>query len=194
MDGKVNSRFDLLVKSHEKYILAGKIAADAREYGIGLIKPGVSYLEIVNKVESKIIKRGAGLAFPVNISINEIAAHFSPRHDDKALTFRKGDVVKLDIGAHFDGYIADTAETVEIGAHKYEDMIKASCDALDAVIAFIKPRINLLEIGKTVEDTIKSYGFKPIDNLTGHSMHRYVHTISVFNILFYKNGMRRILF
>ena len=159
---------------YEKYILAGKIAAEAREYGIGLIKPGVSYLEIVNKVESKIIKSGAGLAFPANLSINEIAAHFSPRHDDEALTFKKGDVVKLDIGAHFDGYIADTAETIEIESHKYEDMIKASSDALDAVIAIMKPRVNLFEIGKTVEDTIKSYGFKPIDNLTGHSMQRYV--------------------
>jgi len=159
---------------YEKYILAGKIAADAREYGIGLIKPGVSYLEIVDKVESKILKSGAGLAFPVNISINEIAAHFSPRHDDAALTFKKGDVVKLDIGAHFDGYIADTAVTVEIESHRYDDMIKASSDALDNVITIMKPKVNLFEIGKTVEDTIKSYGFKPIDNLTGHSMQRYV--------------------
>ncbi len=159
---------------YEKYKLAGKIAADARKYGIGLIKPGVSYLEIVDKIESKILKSGAGLAFPVNISINEIAAHFTPRHDDGALTFKKGDVVKLDIGAHFDGYIADTAVTVEIGSHTYDDMIKASSEALDDVTALMKPRINLLEIGKTVEDTIKSYGFKPIDNLTGHSLQRYV--------------------
>jgi methionyl aminopeptidase len=159
---------------YKKYKLAGKIAANAREYGTGLIKPKVSVLEIVDKIESKIIESGAGLAFPVNISINEIAAHFTPRHDDSALTFKKGDVVKLDIGAHLDGYIADTAVTIEIGSHIYDDMIKASSQALDNVIALMKPRINLFEIGKTVENTIKSYGFKPIDNLTGHSMQRYL--------------------
>ncbi len=159
---------------YDNYIFAGKIAAKAREYGIGLLKPGFKYLEIAEKVESKIIEGGAGLAFPVNISINEIAAHFSPRHDDATLTLKKGDVVKLDLGAHFEGYIADTAITVEIGSNEYENMIKASTEALENVINFIKPQIKLFDIGKCVEDTIKSYGFKPIINLTGHSMKRYV--------------------
>jgi len=81
-----------------KYRRAGKIAAEARDYGAGLIKPGVSFLEVANLVESMILKRKAGLAFPVNISINEGAAHYSPRHDD-ILVFKKGNVVKLDVGA-----------------------------------------------------------------------------------------------
>ena len=98
---------------YEKYKLAGSIAADAREFGIELIKSGLSYLDIVKKIELKILNDGAGLAFPVNISINEIAAHFSPKHNDRFI-FQKGDVVKLDIGAHIDGYIADTAITVEV--------------------------------------------------------------------------------
>ena len=158
---------------YEKYILAGRIAAEAREYGSGLLKQGVSYLEIADKVESKIIENGGGLAFPVNISINEIAAHFSPKHDDE-FTLRNGDVVKLDIGTHIEGYIADTAITVEIGSNKFDNMIKASSKALDNVVELIRPKISLFEIGKCVEDTIKSYGFKPINNLTGHSMQRYV--------------------
>jgi len=159
---------------YKNYTFAGRIAAKVREYGVGLLKPGTSYLEIAEKIESKIIENGAGLAFPVNISINEIAAHFSPRHDDELLTLKKGDVVKLDIGTHYEGYIADTAITVEIESHKYDDMIKASSEALDNVISLLKPRINLFEIGKNVEDTIKSFGFKPINNLTGHSMQRYI--------------------
>ena len=160
-------------KVYEKYKLAGKIAAEAREYGADLLKPGVSFFDVANKVESKILADGARLAFPVNISINEIAAHYSPRHND-TLVFKKGDVVKLDIGAHIDGYIADTALTVEVGTNDYEDMIKASSDGLDSAVSHIKPGINLAQVGKFVEETINSYGFKPIDNLTGHSMEKYL--------------------
>jgi len=160
-------------KVYENYKLAGGIAAEARDYGRGLIKSGVSFLEVANSIESKILDSGAGLAFPVNISVNEIAAHYTPRHND-TLVFKKGDVVKLDIGAHIDGYIADTATTVEVETNNYKDMIKASSDALDAAINLMKAGINLFEIGKIVQETIMSYGYKPIDNLTGHSMQRYV--------------------
>lgn len=166
-------RFDMDSKIYENYKLAGKITAEARDYGIGLIKQGASFLEVVNSIESKILDSGAGLAFPVNISVNEIAAHYSPRHDD-TLTFKKGDVVKLDLGAHIDGYIADTAVTVEVETRNYDDMIKASSDGLDAAIDLMKAGVNLFEVGKAIQKTITSYGYKPIDNLTGHSMQRYV--------------------
>jgi len=171
-------------KIYENYKLAAKITAEARYYGIGLIKREASFLEVVNSIESKILDSGAGLAFPVNISVNEIAAHYSPRHDD-TLTFKKGDVVKLDLGAHIDGYIADTAVTVEVETHNYDDMIKASSDGLDAAIDLMKAGVNLFEVGKAIQKTITSYGFKPIDNLTGHSMQRYlIHAgISVPSVL-----------
>lgn len=157
---------------YEKYKLAGKIAAQARNFGLGLIKSGVSFLDVANSVESKILKSGAGIAFPVNISINEIAAHFSPRHDE-TLVFKKGDVVKLDVGTHIDGFIADTAITVEVKTHNYDDLIKSSSDALDAAINLMKPGVNLSDIGKAVESQITSYGFKPVENLSGHSLTRY---------------------
>lgn len=157
---------------YEKYKSAGKIVAEARDYGMGLIKADVSFLDVANSVESKILKSGAGIAFPVNISINEIAAHFSPRHDE-TLVFKKGDVVKLDVGTHVDGFIADTAITVEVETKNFNDLIKASSDALDAAIGLMKADINLSEIGNIVEKTISSYGFKPIDNLTGHNLQRY---------------------
>jgi len=158
---------------YEKYILAGKIAADARKYGISLIKPGVSLLHVADKVESKILEKGANLAFPVNISLNEIAAHFSPRHND-TIIFNKGDLVKLDVGTHIDGYIADTATTIEVETSKYKDLIKSANDGLDAAIDMIKPGIDMSKLGKTVEEKIKSYGYNPIDNLTGHSLEQYV--------------------
>lgn len=158
---------------YEKYKLAGRIAANTREFGKELIKSEVSFLEIVNKIESRILNAGAGLAFPVNISINEIAAHFSPKHNDR-LVFKKEDVVKLDIGAHVDGYIADTAITVEVETNYNNELIKASSEALDVAINYMKPGANLSEIGAAVQRTITSFGFKPIDNLTGHSMQRYL--------------------
>jgi len=142
---------------YDKYKHAGRIAAEARDFGINLLKPGASFLDIANKIESKILEKGGGLAFPVNISINEIAAHYSPKHDD-TIILNKNDVVKLDIGAHVEGYIADTAVTIEIENNNYNEMIKASSDALDAAINLIKTGINLHEIGKTVQETIASYG------------------------------------
>lgn len=157
---------------YEKYKCAGKIAAEVRDSGAELIKPRVSFLEVANHVESAIKEKGAGIAFPVNISLNEIAAHYSPRHDD-TLVFKKGDIVKLDVGIHIDGYIADTAITVEVGTNNHDDMIKASNDALDNAIGLVKSGVDLSEIGKVVEETISSYGYRPIDNLTGHSLKQY---------------------
>ena len=158
---------------YEKYKLAGEVAADARNYGVGLIKPGVSLLEVAESVESRILDHGAGLAFPVNISINEVAAHYTPKYNDVRV-FKKGDVVKLDVGAHVDGYIADTAVTVEVETHVYTDMIKAAGDALDTAIGLMKPGVDLSMVGKAVEETIAGYGYKPVDNLTGHSLKQYI--------------------
>ena len=156
----------------EKYRLAGRVAAESRDYGASLVKPGIKLLDVTEKIEARIRQKGAEIAFPVNISLNEIAAHYTPRHDDK-LVFNKGDVVKIDVGAHIDGFIADTALTIEIETNNYSDMIKAADEGLKTAINIVKPDINLSEIGKTVQETIKGFGFKPIDNLTGHSLQRY---------------------
>ena len=169
--------------TYEKYKQAGRIAAEARDYGVSLLKPGVRLLEVASCVEDHILKNGAGLAFPVNIALNALAAHYSPTHDDPR-TFQKGDVVKLDVGAHMDGYIADTAVTVELGTHQYADLIRASDDALTKVINVFTTHLPLSEAGKTIESTITSYGFKPIENLMGHGLKRYeLHSgISIPNV------------
>jgi len=160
-------------EAYEKYLLAGEIASKARDYGATIIKHDVSLLDVAEKVESKIKKLGASISFPVNIAINNLAAHYSPRHDDK-IVFKKGDLVKLDVGTHIDGYIADTAITLEVGTNIYSDIVKASSEGLNVAIENVKPGVKLSEIGKKVEKKISSYGFKPIENLTGHSLKRYV--------------------
>ena len=157
---------------HEKYVKAGEIAALARDEGKASVKEGISYTEIVEKIESIIIGKGAGIAFPTNISVNHIAAHFTPTTDDLQV-FCKGDIVKIDVGAHIDGYIADTAVTTEVETDEYDSLIIASAEALDTAITLIKPGVKLSEVGKQVENKIHEYGFKPIDNLTGHSLNRY---------------------
>ncbi len=168
---------------YENYKRAGKIAADARDFGISLLKPGMQLLDVATTIETRIIKNGAGLAFPVNIALNTLAAHYSPRHDD-SLVFQKGDVVKLDVGAHINGYIADTAITIELETHRYDDMIRASDEALTKVIEVISTHLPLHEAGKTIENTITSHGYKPIENLMGHGLKRYqLHSgISIPNV------------
>lgn len=168
---------------YENYKQAGKIAADARDYGASLLKPGIRLLDVATMIENKITKNDAGLAFPVNIALNTLAAHYSPTHNDP-LTFQKGDVVKLDVGAHIDGYIADTAVTVELETHQYEAMIRASDEALQKVIKILTPHLPLSEAGKTIENTITAFGYKPIENLMGHGLGRYeLHSgVSIPNV------------
>ncbi len=175
----------------KKYIEAGKIGKEAREYGKELIKEGASYYEVAEKVEKYIIDSGAKPAFPVNLSPNNNAAHYSPIKGDKKF-FRRGDLVKLDLGAHIDGYISDTAVTVEVGTNKWGELIEASSEALKNAIKSIRPGIRVSEIGGVIEETISSYGFNPIRNLTGHGLDRYDlhHEISIPN---YDDGSSVIL-
>ncbi len=155
----------------EKYKRAGKIAKEVLEYGASLIREGVKAIEVTEEVEKKILKKGGKFAFPVNISVNEVAAHYTPKENDE-LTFEKGDIVKLDIGVHVEGYIADTAITVDIG-DQHRELKRASEEALKAAIETVKPGVEVWKIGKVVEETIRSFGFVPISNLTGHSLSKY---------------------
>jgi len=157
----------------KKYLEAGKIGKEAREYGKELIKEGASYYEVAEKVEKYIRDAGAKPSFPVNLSTNNISAHYSPIKGDNKY-FRKGDLVKLDLGAHVDGYISDTAVTVEVGTNNWEELIEASAEALNNAIKAIRPGILVSQIGEVVEETIRFHGFIPIKNLTGHELDVYV--------------------
>ncbi len=156
----------------KKYLEAGKIGKEAREFGKELIKEGVSYYEVAEKVEKYIRDAGAEPAFPVNLSPNNFAAHYSPIKGD-GMYFRRGDLVKLDLGAHIDGYISDTAVTVEVGTNKWESLINASAEALNNAIKTIRPGVTVSEIGRVVEETLNFYGYNPIRNLTGHGLDVY---------------------
>ena len=168
---------------YDWYRQAGAIAAKARSHGLKRIKKDASLLDVATEIETIITDNDALIAFPVNISINDIAAHYTPTHDDTS-TFQQGDVVKLDVGAHINGYIADTAITTEIGTTTYKPMITAVENALENVITQMKANIALTDIGKTVETTLNNAGYKPIENLTGHGLNQYeLHSgLSVPNV------------
>lgn len=156
----------------DKYITAGRIAREARELGVSLVKENKKLFDVAEKIERKIVELGGELAFPVNISIDSIAAHYTPVPGDQ-LTFKKGQVVKLDIGVHVDGYIADTAVTVEVGTNSHKELITASLEALNKALAEVRPGVSISLLGEIIENTIKSYGYQPVVNLTGHSLGRW---------------------
>lgn len=172
------------VESMEHYRKAGRIASEARDYCVNLIKDGVSILEVVERTERYIMDKDAKPAFPVNISIDNIAAHFTPKHDDHDLMFSTGNVVKIDVGVHICGCIGDTATTIEIGSNNWKKLIDAAYEALRVATNTIGPKIDLGLIGENIERTINSFGYCPIRNLTGHSMNQYnLHAgISIPNI------------
>src|SRR3989338_2297090 len=142
----------------QKWKKAGKIAGEAREYGKTLLKEDANLFDIAIKIEDFILNKGAKLGFPVQISLNDLAAHYTPFPKD-TLCLKEGDVVKLDLGAHIDGYIGDTALTFEVSSNNYKDLINSSKEALDAAIKLAKPGTKIYEIGEAVENIIKKYNF-----------------------------------
>lgn len=168
----------------DNWIKAGKITAEALDYGRKLVKPGVSLLEVAEKIEAKILELKAKPAFPVNISLNEVAAHCVPSYKDERV-FKEGDLVKLDVGAHIEGCIGDAACTVDLGDNK--NLVKASEEALDEAIKICKTGVKVSEIGKVIQEKIQSYGFSPIKNLSGHEIKEYIQHAGL-TIPNYDNG------
>ncbi len=155
-----------------KWKLAGQIAGRARDLGAGMVEEGVTYLEVAETVEDFIREEGGKVAFPVNVAVNEVAAHYTPRPGEKT-KFQHGDLVKIDVGAHVEGRIGDTAKTVEVGTNIYESLILAAKRSLESAIEVVRGGITLATIGSIVERTTNSMGFKPIVNLTGHSIEKF---------------------
>lgn len=151
---------------------AGRVAGEARELGLSMIEPGVKLYDVAQEVEGYIREHGCGLAFPCNISLNEIAAHYTPSCTDKSV-FELGDVVKVDCGAEVDGFVGDTAGTVEAGTSTYKTLIESSKRARNTVAEFIGDGVPLGEIGRAVEMSMNRDGFTPIMNLCGHQIEPY---------------------
>lgn len=158
-------------KELNDYKKAGEIAIKIREFAKSIIKPGMPLLEIAKKIEQEIETNNAISAFPVNLSIDEIAAHYHPTLEDNRIA--EG-LLKVDIGIQINGFIADTAFSLDLTLEKkYKELIKASEDALENALKLLDKNPSLNEIGKTIQETIEKKGFSPIINLSGHELKQY---------------------
>ena len=156
----------------EKFRLSGKILRETREEMRGFVREDMPILQICEKAEALIREKGGKPAFPCNVSINEVAAHYtSPPNDE--LRMPEKAVVKVDMGVHVDGYVTDTACTACFNP-EHSSMKSAAEHALAAAIDSIHGDMATSKIGVIIEKTIKNRGFKPISNLTGHSVGRYL--------------------
>ncbi len=153
---------------------AARIAARARELGIRLAVPGARRRDVAEAIETYVREHGAQPAFPANLSRNDEAAHYTPDADDVA-ELADGDLLKVDVGAHLDGAVADTADTVEVGGgRRHVHLIRAVHDALAAGIAAVRPDGRVDDVSRAIAEAIRARGLKPVVDLTGHTIDRYV--------------------
>jgi len=163
------SDVDLSSAQYENHREAGEILAQVREEAAERVEVGASHLELAEWTEERIRELGGEPAFPVNISIDEEAAHATPSADDSS-TFGE-EMINLDIGVHIDGWLADTAITVDLSGH--DDLAEAPEAALDAALDLVEPGVETGEIGAAIEEVIDDYGYNPVVNLTGHGLGRW---------------------
>ena len=173
----------------EMYEKAGKIVSKVRKMAVDYVEEDMKVLDLVEFVEGNVKELGGLPAFPCNISINEVTAHYTSPLGDETL-LKRGDLVKIDLGAHVDGYIADSAVSVLVGMDadsSPEDsplseeeldlslnLIETSQEALESAISTVRDGATLGEIGTAIEDTINARGFNSVSNLTGHSMDQWI--------------------
>ncbi len=156
----------------EKFRLSGKILRETREEMRGYVHENMPIIEICEKTEGLIRQKGGKPAFPCNVSINEVTAHYTSPPGDTS-TIPPNSVVKVDLGVHVDGYVTDTAFTACFNP-EYASMTETAQIALKAAIDTVTDGVSPSKIGGVIETTIKNRGFKPISNLCGHSVGRYL--------------------
>ena len=165
----MSSDVDLDSEQYQKHREAGDILATVREETVDRIEVGASHLEIAEFAEDRIRELGGEPAFPLNISIDEEAAHATPGIGDNS-TFGE-EMINFDIGVHVDGWIADSAITVDLSGN--DELVEASAEALNAALEMIEPGIDTATLGDVIGRTIDGYGYNPVVNLTGHGLGHY---------------------
>lgn len=161
----------LTEEEFKRYLEAGRIAVKVKEEIPRISVPGARVLDVAERIESLIRYYGGEPAFPVNISIGSVAAHYTPTIEDRT-TFPEEGLAKVDFGVHVDGYIVDTAITIDLGG-SYSAILNAAREALEKALQRVAPGISFREVGRVVEETAKRYSLKPVRNLSGHRIDRY---------------------
>jgi methionyl aminopeptidase len=156
----------------EQYVKSGRITRELRSLVRERVKPGMGYVETCEWVEKEIVARGGAPAFPTGIGVNHVTAHYAPQKADESKFF-ESDVIKVDFGVHVDGYVTDTAVTVTFNP-EYELLVEAAERTLNAAVGALKAERRVGEIGREIRREASRLGFKTIENLTGHTVDRYV--------------------
>ena len=156
----------------DKLRLSGRITATARETCKKMVRSGVRLEKVAIEAESIIRDMGGEPAFPAQLSKNNIAAHYCSPPQDKTEA-QAEDIIKMDMGTHVDGWVTDSATTIDLRDGEGSLLVKATEMALENAISVMKGGASITEIGREIENTIKSMGFTPVYNLTGHGVARY---------------------
>ena len=163
---------------YEKLKEVGRVSYEALQYAKGLVKPGAKVYDVCEKAEEFMRSKGMASAFPVNISINANAAHYTAMAND-ALQFSESDVVKVDLGARSDSVLGDCAVTVDLSG-KYASLVETAEQTLEAALSRIRAGAELNSVGREVAQLAKKNGFQPIRNLGGHAIEREELHASIF--------------
>jgi methionyl aminopeptidase len=155
----------------EEYRSSGKITSQVRSLVRSAVKPGVTFLELCDLAKRETETRGGHLAFPTGIGVNQVTAHYAPQDGD-ASAVGETDLVKVDFGVHVDGYVTDTSVSVTFNP-EYNLLLEATERALESAIATARREVRTGEIGREIHREAARFGFKTIENLTGHTVDRY---------------------
>ncbi|MEK6957636.1 MAG: type II methionyl aminopeptidase [archaeon] len=158
-------------KTVENYRKAGEITKEMQEFSAKKLKEGANLYEFAEHIESEIRKKGGAPAFPINLSMNNVAAHYTPSFES-ADVLLEGAVIKVDIGVHVNGFIADSAFTIDFSG-KHKEMVETTEQALEEAVKMFKEGVSVGALGKKIESTLRAKGFRPIQNLSGHGVSEY---------------------
>jgi methionyl aminopeptidase len=163
-------------QTKQNYIEAGEVVQKARKKAREVAEPGTNLGVIAEEIEGLITEEGLEPAFPVNLSINDEAAHYSPPPNESR-ELKASDVLKIDIGAHKDGFIADTALTVNPSSEN-DEMIEAVEEVLEEALEFVEPGITVGELGTFISNQVPEQ-YSVVRNLTGHYIDEYTQHAGV---------------
>lgn len=149
----------------------GAMSHRAVEMARGMIRPGVRLIEVAERVEAYVREGGFGLAFPLNLSVNSEAAHYTPSMGDDR-TFGETDVVKVDFGAARDGFLGDCAASVDLSGTR-TNLVDGVEEALSNAISMVREGAAVREIGREIAKAIENRGGRPVRNLGGHGVERH---------------------
>jgi methionyl aminopeptidase len=176
----------------DSYIKAGEIAKKVKEFAREIIKPKMKLIDIAESIDAKILELGGEIAFPVNLGLNEIAAHFTPERECEEIA---NGILKVDLGICVNGFIADSAFSVDLSEDKkFEDMIKLNENILDAASRVVRIGMRVRDVGEAVQNVMDNSrgNFVVIGGLCGHGLGKnLIHTTP--SIPNYRNDNNKIL-